>query len=74
MEHHSRGFFAIDGDVLRVRDMEREALAAMNGLERTAYIGSTVDRAESILGDQRLRHALIDDVNHRSARKLRTMA
>lgn len=74
MEHHSRGFFAIDGEVLRVRDMEREALAAMNGLQRTAYIGATEDRAQSIVHDERLRHALIRDVNRRSAAKLRTMA
>jgi len=74
MEHHSRGFFAIDGEVLRVREMEREALAAMNGLQRTAYIGSTEDRAQSIVHDERLRHALIRDVSQRSARKLRAMA
>lgn len=71
MEHHSRAFFAIDGDPLRVRDMERAAIAALNGEKRVAYIGCGADRAESILRDQRVRLAMIVDVNHRSASRLR---
>lgn len=71
MEHHSRAFFAIDGDALRVRDMERAAIAAMNGEKRLAYIGCNVDRAQSIIHDERLRHHLIRDVHQRSANRLR---
>lgn len=71
MEHHSRAFFAIDGDALRVRDMERAAIAALNGENRVAYIGCGADRAESILGSERVRQAMIMDVNRRSAAKLR---
>jgi len=74
MEHHSRGFFAIDGEVLKVRDMERAAIVAMNGIQRVAYMGSTVDSAQSIVHDERLRHAMITDVNRRNRRKLRAMA
>jgi len=74
MEHHSRGFFALEGQVLRVRDMEREAIAAMNGICRVAYLGATPDRAASIATDEPLRHALIRDVQLRASRKLRCMA
>jgi len=58
---------------LRVRDMERAAIVAMNGIQRVAYIGSTVDRAQSIVHDERLRHALIRDVHRRDSAKLRVM-
>jgi hypothetical protein len=74
LEHHSRAFFAIDGEALRVRDMERYAIAELNGAKRVAYIGSSPDRAASILANQRLRHALIRDVHQRAASKLRVMA
>lgn len=74
MEHHSTGFFAIDGDVVGVRDMERHAIAAMNGTKRVAFVGATADRAESIIADARLCRSLIMDVNRRAAGKLRTMA
>lgn len=73
MEHHSRAFFAIEGDALRVRDMERAAIAAMNAEKRLAYIGCNVDRADSILQSDRVREAMIRDVNRRSAEKLRCM-
>lgn len=73
LEHHSRGFFAIDGDALRVRDMEREAIAAVNGTKRVAYIGAAADRAESILADIRLNRAMIVDVHRRGVGKLRVM-
>jgi len=74
LEHHSRGFFAIDGEVMRVRDMERAAITELNGGKRLAYIGSSVDRAMSIVHDERLRHALIGKIHLRQARSLRAMA
>lgn len=73
MEHHSRGFFAIEGEVMRVRDMEREALVALNGATRVAYIGTSALSAASIVNDERLRHALIHDVNRRTVKQLRSM-
>jgi len=71
MEHHSRAFVAIDGDPLRVRDMERAAIAELNGEKRVAYIGCHADRAPSIIANERVRLAMIVDVNRRSAAKLR---
>lgn len=74
IEHHSRGFFAIDGDVLRVRDMERAAISAMNDGKPLAFIGCTQYSANSILANDRLRYALIKDVNRRSAANLRALS
>jgi hypothetical protein len=74
LEHHSRGFFTYDGTTLRVRDMERLAIAALNGEKRTAYIGAAGDQARSILDDVKLRHALIAQVHQRDADKLRCMS
>ena len=74
LEHHSRGFFAIDGEVLRVRDMERAAIAELNGHKRVAYLGSTVDRAQWIAGDLHLRHAMIAKIHRREVDSLRCMA
>lgn len=73
MEHHSRAFFAIDGETLGVRDMERAAIAVMNGNKRVAYLGAAPDQAEKIIGDVQMRHALIRDIHLREAAKLRTM-
>jgi hypothetical protein len=67
-------FFARDGDPLRVREAERLAIAEMNGNSRVAYIGASADRAQSIVHNERLRHALIKDVNLRSVVKQRCMA
>jgi len=72
-EHHSRRFFEIDGEVLRVREAEREALLAMHGNKPTAYVGASADRAEWILGNSQVRHAMIRDLNHRSAGALRAL-
>lgn len=74
LEHHSRQFFAIDGTVYRVRDMEREAIAALNGQARVAYVSVTQQRANLIMDNPPLRHALIRDMHQRQAGKLRAMA
>jgi len=73
LEHHSRSFFAIDGEVLRVRDMERAAIIELNGINRVAYIGSTTDGANSLVNNEGLRHAMIRQVNRRAASALRAM-
>lgn len=74
LEHHSRSFFAIEGTALRVRDMERMAIMAMNGIKRTAYIGCLSTQADRILADPHLRDSLVRDLNARSAGKLRALA
>lgn len=74
LEHHSRSFFTLEGTTLGVRDMEREAISALNGSKRVAYVGSTEDRAQSIIDNDQLRHALIVNVSQRSRRALRAMS
>jgi len=74
LEHHSRGFYATDGSVLRVREMESMAISVMNEHERVAFIGCTAKHAESVLRDAKLRDSLIRDVQKRHASKLRALA
>jgi hypothetical protein len=74
LEHHSTEFFALDGVTLKVRDMEREAVAALNGQRRMAYVSVTQQRANLLADCPDLRHAVIRDMNRRQARKLRAMA
>jgi hypothetical protein len=73
MEHHSREFFAIEGDALRVRDMERSAIAVMNNGKRLAFIGAAPENVDRILGSIKLCRSLIRDLNQRSAMKLRAL-
>jgi len=74
LEHHSRGFYAIDGDVLRVREMERAAIATMNEGQSMAFIGAASHQVDTILSNGRLRDSLIRDTHRRTARLLRAMA
>jgi hypothetical protein len=74
LEHHSREFFAIDGEKLRVRDMEREAIAALNGHSRVAFISVTQQRANLIMDSPDLRSALIRGIHQRQVRDLRAVA
>lgn len=74
MEHHSRGFFTLEGERIHVREVERRAIAEMNGATRTAYVGSTVDRAQSIVQDGQLRDTLIRSINRRTWENLRAMS
>lgn len=71
MEHHSRGFYAIEGDAIGVRVMERLALAAMGGAVNAVYVGAMTTEVDRILGSDRLRSSLIRDVKHRNVAKLR---
>lgn len=73
LEHHSRNFYAIDGDRLRVRDMERVAIAVMNEGKPVAFVGCAPSEVSNVLGNQRGRDALIRDTLRRSASKLRAL-
>jgi len=74
LEHHSRRFFTIDGEPFRVREMERQAIAAMNGTNRVAYVGTSEHGYQYLLANAQARHALISEIHRRDARKLRAMA
>lgn len=74
LEHHSRGFFATDGSVLRVREMESLAIMTMNEIKRVAYVGCAADQAERVLANRKLRDSLVRDVHYRETTKLRAMS
>jgi hypothetical protein len=73
MEHHSRGFFAIEGDAIGARRMESMALAAKHGDAPTAYLATIQSEVENILSSPYLRRKLIRMTNQRSAARLRAM-
>lgn len=73
LEHHSRGFYQFDGEVLRVRDMERAAVASLNADKPVAFLGMRGEDVERVLADRSLVHRLIMDVNHRSASLMRAI-
>lgn len=73
LEHHTRGFYGIEGEVLKVRDMERAAIATMNADKPMAFVGMAPSMVGSVLNDSSLRHRLIVDTNVRSAALLRIM-
>lgn len=74
LEHHTRGFYHFDGETMKVRDMERLAIATLNQDSPKAFIGMSVAYVGRVMGDERLRHSLILDVLHRSTNKLRIMS
>lgn len=74
LEHHTRGFFDYDGEVLRVRDMERAAIATMNADKPVAFIGMHQSQVPTVLSNDQLRSKLISDLNRRSASQLRALA
>lgn len=73
-EHHSTGFFAIDGTAIPVREFERLAIIAKNGIGRVAFVGTTQSQVDRILNSRPIRTSLIRDAQHRSLAKLRIMA
>jgi hypothetical protein len=73
LEHHSRGFYAIEGTVHRVREMEREAIIAANGSKRVAFVGCLATQVDTVLADRQVRDSLIRDVHLRHARSLRAV-
>lgn len=73
LEHHSRLFFTIDGESLRVRRAETMAIIAMNEGKPIAYIGCHQDQAERILASHAMRRSLIRDTHQRMRRNLRAL-
>ncbi len=73
MEHHTRGFYGYEGEVLKVRDMERLAIGQLNANRPVAFVGMAAEVADSVIGDSRLRHHLIVDTHRRSTAQLRAM-
>jgi len=73
MEHHTRGFYGYDGEILKVRDMERAAVGELNGNKPLAFVGMPTDLAPVVVGSSDLRHHLIVDTNQRMAALLRIM-
>lgn len=71
LEHHTRGFYSLDGEVLKVRDMERAAISALNVDRPRAFIGMPADSVESLLVNRALRHRMIIDVNQRLTAQMR---
>lgn len=73
LEHHTRRFYSFDGEPLAVRDMERLAISQLNANDPKAFIGMRGVDVQRVMGDGRLRHQLIIDVNRRLAAKLRAL-
>lgn len=73
LEHHTRGFYQYDGEVLKVRDMERLAIGQLNVDQPLAFVGMPAELAESVIGNARLRHHLIVDTRQRMRAQLRVM-
>ena len=73
MEHHTRGFYCFEGEVFRVRDMERLAIAHLNADDPKAFVGMRGIHVQRVIGDPGLRHKLILSTNKRLADSLRVM-
>jgi hypothetical protein len=73
IEHHTRGFYSFDGEILKVRDMERAAIAQRNADCPVAFVGMAPHLVDTVMSDSRLRHRLILDSNKRLADSLRIM-
>jgi hypothetical protein len=73
MEHHTRGFYSFDGEVLKIRDMERVAIGEMNGDRPVAFVGMAADQVPAVMANGQIRSNLIRDVNQRNVNHMRTM-
>lgn len=73
LEHHTTGFYQCDGEILKVRDAERLAIARMNADSPKAFVAMRGEYVQRVMGDSALRHRLIMDANQRYAAKLRVM-
>lgn len=73
LEHHTRAFYSFDGEILRVRDMERMAIATLNADQPKAFVGMPAELADTVVGNSALRHSLIVDTNRRMAAQLRAI-
>jgi len=73
LEHHSKLFYSVDGDRVRVREYESLAVNALNEGKTVAYLGCATSEVTRILGSKSLVRDLISSVHLRSAGKLRAM-
>jgi hypothetical protein len=71
LEHHTPAFYRFEGEVLKVRDMERAAVAALNANKPKAFLAMRREDVERVIADGNLRHSLILDVNRRSVSAMR---
>jgi hypothetical protein len=71
LEHHSRGFYSFDGEVLPVKQMERAAVATLNADQPKAFIAMRGEYVERVLADRRERHRLIMNVKRRTPTYMR---
>ena len=58
---------------MKVRDMERLAIAEMNGDSPLAFVGMPAELADSVIRDADLRGHLIRDAHARTVRHMRIM-
>jgi hypothetical protein len=73
LEHHTRGFYSFDGEILKVRDMERLAIGELNGNKPMAFVGMPAGLASTVVGSADLRHHLIVDTSQRLTALMRIM-
>ena len=73
LEHHSRGFFAYEGEIFSPRQMERMALHERYGGKPTSFVATVPSEVDNILESPRLRRSLIRGNNEREAAKLRAL-
>ena len=73
LEHHTTGFFKVDGEVLTVKEMESLAIGTLNADKPVAFMGMHPSQVDRVLADQRLRHRLILDSKMRSTANLRAL-
>lgn len=71
LEHHSRGFYDLDGEVLPVKDMERAAVATLNADKPKAFVAMRGEYVERVMADRRERHRLIMNVKRRAPANMR---
>lgn len=71
LEHHSAGFYNFDGEILKVRDMERAAIATMNAEQPIAFMGMRGEAVERVMANPREVHRLIVDANERARNRMR---
>lgn len=67
VEHHSRGFFHVNGSSVRVREAERLAIRALNCGRPISFVSCAPEQVDRILNDERLRVTLISDIDTRSS-------
>jgi len=74
LEHHSRGFYEIDGDSVSPRQMEAYAISILNEGKRVAFIGCLSTQVNKVLDCAQTRERLINAVHRRVAGQMRALA